>query len=274
MRVAFAGKPSIAMVNLGAVLNRTQRRLGRSPRATRAAVLLRNQCNRVIRYHLTPSDDPAENGELWLLDRIAPGVEVFFDVGANVGEWTAALLERAPAARGVLVEPGPEAGERLRTRFGDRVEIVAAAAGDQEGVATFWEETGAGERSSVVPGFSDDAVERSVPMTTIDALATTYGLNRIDLLKIDVEGFDARVIRGASGLLKQRRVGAMQFEYNRPWASAGDTLLGTIRELDELGYRTSLLTPQGLRHIESQWGEYFDYTNLVALPEGSDLIPS
>lgn len=261
------------MVNLGPILNRTQQRLGRSPKATRAAVLLRNQCNRVIRYHVTPSDDPAKNGEIWLLDTVAPGVAVFVDVGANVGEWTAALLERAPAARGVLVEPGPEAAERLRTRFGDRVQIVAAAAGDEEGVATFWEELGAGERSSVLPGFSGDAVERSVPMTTIDALAIDHGLDQIDLLKIDVEGFDARVIRGTSGLLKERRIGVLQFEYNRPWATAGDTLLGTIGELDKLRYHTFLLTSRGLKNIDPQWGEFFDYANLVALPEGSALIP-
>jgi FkbM family methyltransferase len=261
------------MVNLGPILNRTQRRLGRSPKATRAAVLLRNQCNRVIRYHLTPSDDPAKNGELWLLDTIAPTVGVFVDVGANVGEWTAALLERAPAARGLLVEAGPEAAERLRTRFGDRVQIVAAAAGDEEGVATFWEEVGAGERSSVLAGFSSEAVERSVPMTTIDALASRHALDQIDLLKIDVEGFDAKVIRGAAGLLKEQRIGALQFEYNRPWATAGDTLLGTVRELDELSYRTFLLTSRGLKNLDPEWGEFFDYANLVALPEGSALTP-
>src|SRR5690242_13811634 len=71
----------VPMLSVGAMLNRTQRRLGRSPRATRAAVLLRNQCNRVIRYHLTPSDDPTENGEMWLLDAIAPRVRTFVDVG-------------------------------------------------------------------------------------------------------------------------------------------------------------------------------------------------
>jgi FkbM family methyltransferase len=260
-------------LNLGPILNRTQRRLGRSPKATRAAVLLRNQCNRVIRYHVTPSDDPAKNGEMWLLDTIAPGVGVFVDVGANVGDWTAALLERAPSARGVLVEAGPEAAERLRTRFGNRVQVISAAAGDEEGVATFWEELGAGERSSVLPGFSGEAVERSVPMTTIDALATDHGLDQIDLLKIDVEGFDARVIRGASGLLKERRIEALQFEYNRPWATAGDTLLGTIRELEELSYQTFLLTSHGLKNIDPDWGEFFDYANLVALPQGSALSP-
>jgi FkbM family methyltransferase len=227
----------------------------------------------VIRYHLTPSDDPTENGEMWLLDAVAPRVRTFVDVGANVGEWTAALLDRAPAARGILIEAGPTAAEQLRLRFGDRVQIVAAAAGDEEGVATFWEEQGAGERSSVLPGFSGKAVERSVPMTTIDAIAANQDLDRIDLLKIDVEGFDARVIRGACGLLKERRIGAIQFEYNRPWATAGDTLLGTIRGLDELGYRTFLLTSRGLKNIDPDWGEFFDYANLVALPEGSPLTP-
>jgi FkbM family methyltransferase len=255
------------------MLNRTQRRLGRSPRATRAAVLLRNQCNRVIRYHLTPSDDPTENGEMWLLDAIAPRVRTFVDVGANVGEWTAALLDRAPAASGVLIEAGPTAAERLRMRFGDRVQIVVAAAGDEEGVATFWEELGAGERSSALPGFSGKAMERSVPMTTIDAVARDHDLDRIDLLKIDVEGFDARVIRGASGLLEEQRIDALQFEYNRPWATAGDTLLGTIRGLDELSYRTFVLTSRGLKNIDPGWGEFFDYANLVALPDGSPLTP-
>src|SRR5256885_229728 len=87
------------------IVDAAQRALGRSRTVTRGAVLMRNQCNRVIAYHLSRSHDAADNGELWLVRQLAPELRTFVDVGANVGDWSAGVLDVAPSATGILVEP-------------------------------------------------------------------------------------------------------------------------------------------------------------------------
>lgn len=246
---------------IGGMLDRTQRRLGRSPKAARAAALLRNQCDRVIGYHFAPSNHGKQNGEEWLINHLQPAT--FVDVGANVGEWTAAVLARVPDAQGILVEPGCAAVTTLRQRFGERVRIIAAATGDASGELTFYEEPGAGEHSSALDGIVAGAIERRVPVVTLDSL----GLDRVDLLKIDTEGFDARVLRGSRRMLSEHRIGAVQFEYNHPWIVAGDTLAGSVGLLCEAGYETFALRPTGLERFDARrWGEFFSYSNFVALP--------
>lgn len=95
-------------------------------------------------------------------------------------------------------------------------------------------------------------------------MAEEAGLGQIDLLKIDVEGFDGRVIRGAERLLRERRIRVLQFEYNLPWAAVGDTLAGTVSTLRTHGYETSVLQPTGLAELDPCWGEFFNYSNFVA----------
>jgi len=97
----------------------------------------RNQCDLLIGYHLAPSNRSELNGEHWLLDAVAPSVERCMDVGANVGDSTAALLARNPTARGIAVEPGVEALRRLGARVSESVTVVAAAAGSKEGMTSF-----------------------------------------------------------------------------------------------------------------------------------------
>src|SRR5688572_29347927 len=69
-----------------------QVQLGKSRLATEAAVAIRNQCRSVIRAHLAEGPDARTNGESLLLHHVISTQNdrpfVFFDVGANVGDWT------------------------------------------------------------------------------------------------------------------------------------------------------------------------------------------
>lgn len=223
-----------------------------------AAVKIRNQCQRVIGYHLGPSFDKASNGEQWLLDSLGE-ISVFVDAGANVGDWTADVLERSPEAHGVLIEPGAEAVRRLRTRFNGHVRTVEAAVGEREGGVTFYEQPNASELSSA---YCTNGVAREVPVITIDSL----GFERIDLLKLDVEGGEAAAIRGAERMFRERRIATVQFEYNDSWLAAGETLTAVVRLLDEWGYETFLLRPDRLEPLDGRWGEFFAYSNFVGRP--------
>jgi FkbM family methyltransferase len=247
--------------------------LGSSPRAVTIAALLRNQCNLVIGYHLAASASPSANGEEWLIARVGPRVKRFIDVGANVGAWSALMSSANPGAEGVAVEPGAEALAALRARLAGRVEIVDAAVGDRTGVMSLFEQPDASEHSSLVWQPEGQAgTERRVDVTTVDALMSRLQWPQVDLLKIDTEGFDGRVLDGAAGALAERRLGIIQFEYNAQWALAGSTLAFVVRQLDSYGYRVFALRAQSLAEFDcAALGEFFRYSNFVAV--APDYIP-
>jgi FkbM family methyltransferase len=244
--------------------------LSRVPGIPSLARLARNQAGCVVARAFRDGFDPRTNGEARLLAALAPSSPVLVDVGANVGKYTSAFLAQAPAsAHALLFEPSESAGTVLAERFGGnpRVEIVAAACGDEEGTSPFHEEPGAGVTSSVVGGHSrPDAVARTVRICRLDHELERRGLGSVDLLKIDAEGADLAVLRGAKALLERRAIRVVQFEYNAPWRLAGASLGGAIRLLEAHDYRVFLLRRRGLVAFDyARWGEFFDYANFVGV---------
>ena len=257
------------MMRIRLAARRARGLLARSGRAARLAVRIRHQANQVVAQHLTASKDPDRNGEHWLLEQLAP-LHVFVDIGANVGDWTARVLEANPAARGVVIEPGRLAANRLRERFGNlsNVTIHAVAAGQSAGHADFWEQPDAGVTSSLVDdyGTGDRVVSRRVEVAALADILEAERISHVDLLKIDAEGYDSFVLMGATMLLREARIKVIQFEYNRAWEAAGATLSSAAQLLESFGYRLLLLQPHGLREYElREFGEFFLYSNFVAV---------
>jgi len=247
-------------------VNAVVRRVARSRRLTRGAALVRNQCEMVIACHLAPSAHSDHNGERWLVEAMSPEITRFVDVGANVGLWSALVLAHNPQAVGLAVEPGAEAIEQLRRRLPPAVRVVEAAAGDAHGVMSFFEQPGAGEASSAIETWAHGGVAREVPVVTIDALMEQERWSHLDLLKIDAEGYDARVIAGAEQTLREQRIDVLQFEYNRPWRQAGCTLGAVTLLLQTVGYTLYVLRAGGLeRYDYPRFGEFFGYSNFVAV---------
>jgi len=76
-------------------------------------------------------------------------------------------------------------------------------------------------------------------------------------------------MRGAESLIKSRRIGVIQFEYNRAWQLVGDTLRGAYLLLEEAGYKIFVLKRDGLFTLDYKlYEEYFEYTNFVAVAPG------
>ena len=244
--------------------------LSRSAIVIGLALRARDVCNALIRERLHDGIDPTRNGEQRLARAVAPQSSSFIDVGANVGEWTAMFVESAPAGtRGLLVEPSQQAVSILRERFAPHPEIaiVHAAASDQRGEATFHEGQDASESSSLLAGPVEDAsVERAVTLTTLDDEAARLGLESIDFVKIDAEGHDLHVLRGAAGLLSEQRIGAVQFEYHKLWAATGSTLGEATSLLRSAGYELFRVRASGLDRFEYEpYRDYFGYSNYAAV---------
>lgn len=223
-----------------------------------------------------------KNGESVLIRSVAPESQYFIDVGANRGSWSEFFLKHAPSdAFGLLCEPASSALALLRKRFGtvSRVELIEAALGDRIGEADFYEDDNAGEASSLISNFSKMGAKKTmIKLTTVDQEMQRRSWSKCDVLKIDAEGYDLHVIRGASKCLKMNVIGLVQFEYNSPWALAGSTLASAISLFEGFGYQVFLLKSSGLHELDyARYGEYFRYSNYVAvspswMPRIRDLI--
>jgi FkbM family methyltransferase len=143
------------------------------------------------------------------LSGLRPG-EVFADVGAHMG--IHALVAARAGARVVAFEPAPDSAARLREAAAANslsVEVVQAALGSEEGeVGLFadprYDPADAGVRSILGTG-ERVATARA---TTLDAC----GLQRLDVLKVDVEGAEAAVLEGARESLERLRPRAVIVE--------------------------------------------------------------
>lgn len=127
---------------------------------------------------------------------VRPGTLVF-DIGANLGQKTGIFLDLG--ARVVSVEPNPLCQRELQRRLArdPRVSLVAAAVGAESGTATL-HFTGTDATGSLrgdwfaQTGKPSTATE--VAVTTLEELIARFGIP--DYCKIDVEGFEAEVMRG------------------------------------------------------------------------------
>jgi FkbM family methyltransferase len=252
-------------------LGRARELLGRSQAVTKAAVVLRKQLDGIILSHLGHDTDPDRNGEHWLLEQIAGDATSFVDVGANVGSWTAAIRRiAAPGAHGLLLEPSSIAARCLRERFAgdDQIEILEVAGSNEDGSTTFFEEPHAGTTSSLHGEFSSKTARAvTVPTRRLDTLLRKRRIDTVDVLKIDAEGHDFRVLQGATDALADQRIRFLQFEYNAPWSIAGCRLADARKLLDGSGYEMALLKGRGLyRFPYETYGEFYHYANFVAFP--------
>jgi FkbM family methyltransferase len=143
-----------------------------------------------------------------------PDAGLLFDVGANAGLVTFQVAQRRPDARIVAFEPNPaavEAWQRNRRLSASRsVTLEATAVGDQVGSVNL--DAPATDLGAGLVAPSGRGVE--VPATALDAYCASRGIDRIDVVKVDVEGFEPEVLRGARELLAAGAIRSLIVELN------------------------------------------------------------
>ena len=176
-------------------------------------------CLRYLRWHANVDYDLETNGEarvLEVLARFSP--QVIFDVGANVGDWSLAAAARCPTATIFAFEIVPSTFERLRARTGHLRSVRAASTGlsDTPGEVRLrhFDAWPALTTASEYP-HPYAWTEVAGTVTTGDDFAAHAGVERIDLLKIDVEGMEEQVLAGFRAMLDRRAIDLVQFEYGR-----------------------------------------------------------
>ncbi|MFV0136159.1 FkbM family methyltransferase [Streptomyces sp. HMX87] len=136
-----------------------------------------------------------------LAEMCPPGCGTAVDIGGWYGPWTHRLARRAREV--VTVEPVPHLARLLASGAPANVRVVRAAASDRPGIARLWlppDDPGDRGVSSLVRR-DIHARALDVPCVTLDDL----GLTDVGFIKVDVDGSEAAVLRGATGLLARDR---------------------------------------------------------------------
>jgi FkbM family methyltransferase len=148
-----------------------------------------------------------------------------------------------------VFEPSAYTYQRLSENLaGKRAILHRAALSDTCGTARLQVVAPAAGTNSFHPAPSSVAGLEAevVPTLTLDSFASHAGLDHLTLVKIDTEGHDLAVLRGARSLFAERRISCAQFEYNSRWIYARFFLRDAFQLLEPLGYVIGKLTPRGV----------------------------
>lgn len=159
--------------------------------------------------------------ELYLdLKRRLPGytASVIFDVGAYVGRSTETYLRWFPDAEIYCFEPVTYSFAKLQERLGkfDNVHCFRLAAGRSKSVGEMVVQ-GASSMNALVQNTSPLSVPTDAELQTVEIIPLSefclqQGIERISFLKIDTEGHDFEVLRGAESMLDDHRIDLIQVE--------------------------------------------------------------
>lgn len=155
---------------------------------------------RWLSRRVRPLQQSSFQEDVQLYRALLPAGAVCFDVGANTGEKSEALL-RAGAARVVAFEPNPEVLPELRARCGrfENWTLVEAALGSNAGFATLYVRQLHGQSGLLQDWEGRVTRTYHVPVLTLDSAIQHFG--RPFFCKIDVEGWELEVLEGLSDAL-------------------------------------------------------------------------
>jgi FkbM family methyltransferase len=194
-----------------------------------------------------------ENGEQRVLGVLAKHLEVstVFDVGANIGDYSAAASASFPAATIYAFEPVNKTFEILSRRLAGIANAKTFNYGlsDKDESVEFSVRPDELGNSTAHPAASlllnPDAPRIVVPckLRRSGSVADELGLSGIDLLKIDTEGNDWFVLNGFRDWLKNGRIKVIQFEYGMACIFTKRLLCDHFDLLQEYGYMVGKIYP-------------------------------
>jgi FkbM family methyltransferase len=174
------------------------------------------------------------------------------DGGANYGQWARAIntVLHNPDATFYLFEPQEECQVALRRAGLPNATVIQAALGDHAGEAVL---------SGAAPGYGAASIyerhdtyfgdmsahQERVSMVTLDEVIAQYSIDRVDLLKLDVEGAELAALRGAQASLANGVIRAVGFEFGSANIYSRTFFRDFWELLSPLGFHFARVRPGG-----------------------------
>lgn len=206
---------------------------------------------------------------------------VMFDIGANIGYYSADLKRYFPSAHIHAFEPSPPTFEKLQHRMvnTENVCCINAAVGkEQSSLKIFtYADDPESELASIIPGVVNTERGRTVisfdvDVIDVDSYCLENGIDHIDFLKIDTEGYEMEVIKGAAGAIKAGIIDVIQFEFNHMNVDSRVFLKDFYNALP--GFEFFRMKTDGLLPLGeyAHRNEIFFYQNIIAIKK--DILPA
>jgi FkbM family methyltransferase len=187
----------------------------------------------------------------YLVQHIAEKATVF-DVGSNIGYVTCLAAKRAKLGNVHVFEPIPLNVRMvsLNTEINGLKNVIVneAAVGSSDNTLVGFSVGNDSAYSSLAGSDLPDSRRICVKMVSLNAYCTANGIHRVDVLKIDVEGAEEGVLKGADEILSDpaRRPTVIMIELYEPHLKKmGSTVDGVIGLLERFGYRGFVLDRKG-----------------------------
>lgn len=217
------------------------------------------------------------SGENYFVSHILPRLlknnpPIFFDVGANQGDYSIMLADKFPEAKIFAFEPHPKNYEilgNLKIKNFFPFELALGSTNGQLKLYDYADDDGS-TNASLHEGIFNEiyhkgTISHVVNIETLESFTKSRNIESLDLLKIDTEGNEFQVLAGGSSLIGEDRIAVIQFEFNEMNAISHSFFCDFRRLLNN--YVFFRLLPKGLLPMPDGliFTELFAFQNVVAI---------
>ncbi len=214
--------------------------------------------------------DIATSGELNIIKEYIKPNDIVIDVGANVGEWSLAVLNLYPNVTIAAFEPVPAVFNQLRGNLKKHKNAEAfnyAISNQNLSDKTFYfyrEDSGLStlhRRLIAEPQYDIKPPQEILVMTmALDVFCSLGHIKRIDFLKIDTEGNELNVLKSAEQKLKKNLIHFIQLEYGGAYLDSKTTLKEVWNFMSQFNFDMYKITPNVLVPIKKFTAALEDFT--------------
>ncbi len=221
--------------------------------------------------------DPERNGEYRFLDRYVKNDMTVFDVGANTGEYAEYLSSLKNNIMIHCFEPSKNTFTKLQENVSSYKHrnifyLNNFGLSNNEEQLDLYIFTELGGTNSIyfneqIANSSELIIKEKIKLRKLDDYIVENKIDRIDFLKIDVEGHEYKVIYGGIESIKKGMIKRLQFEYGGYWLKSGSKLFDALKLLEPYNYKFYRLTPWGKLRIKnfSPDLENYKHSNYLAV---------
>ncbi len=198
------------------------------------------------------------------------------DIGANIGAHTL-VMARTVGAQGhiVAIEPHPVVAARLRDNLDlngiAHVNVLEAAFSDQDGKTRFYGFDPNAPKKGISSLEPDDRARVPIEVETLcgSTFMHRFPLESLDLVKVDVEGAEQRVLSEIQPLIREHQP-VVVFEHHKPhWDKFGHTIDSVLALFDGLSYTTYIVDRGRVVPMHPSVPHECD---ILALPENTTFV--
>lgn len=179
---------------------------------------------------------------------------VFLDVGANQGEYSLFAAKRLTKGEVIAFEPVDEIFEKLHDNIAlnhfTNIKTLKTGLSDAKGILPIYEMQAAGANHEGLATLYQSELRgkliQQINLDTLDNLSSELKLDRIDFIKVDIEGAELSMLKGAKDTIARFRPQVMVEMNDDTFKAAGYSKTDVIEFFEELRYKAHFINKQGV----------------------------